>query len=178
MNIFDRITYMETKSVVKFVKTDDIADKVKALFGAEKEHLAKNLPKAIIEHVGGTSIPGSISKGDIDINIRVQPEDFEKTMEILKTIYKAHRPDTWPEGFACFKDVPRNLDIQLTIIGSAGDYFVMQREYLKNHPEVVSELNALKEQFEGKDEREYGNAKGKFFEHLNSIIIPSQNIND
>lgn len=154
---------------VKFVPTQDISVKIEALFESEKQKLI-DLFKGLeidIEHVGGTSVPDSISKGDLDINIRVKPMDFKRVIEILKKIYKINQPENWSPEFASFKDDARNLGIQLTIKGSKEDYFVAQREYLKIHPEKVTELNALKEMFEGKSMEEYRKAKNEFFKNLN-----------
>ena len=143
---------MET---VKFIKTEDITEKVSSLFASEKQKLSALLPNSNIEHVGGTSIPGTISKGDLDINIRVKLEDFEPTIKTLKTLYEINQAENWSTGFASFKDDSRELGVQVTVIGSPEDYFVIQREYLKNHPEVVFELNNLKKKFDGKDMNEY-----------------------
>lgn len=152
---------------VSFVKTADISEKINALFESEKQKLYGLFPDVDIEHIGGTAVPGSISKGDLDINIRVTTEDFESVIEALKTFYKINQPKNWSKEFASFKDDSRKLGVQVTVIGSPEDYFVAQREYLKNHPEAVSELNALKEKFEGRDMEEYRKAKEEFFENLN-----------
>ena len=158
---------MET---VHFVKTKDVAEKIEALFSFEKQRLSEVLSGADIEHIGGTSVPGSISKGDLDINIRVRFEDFERAIENLKKLYEINQPENWSNGFASFKDDTRNLGIQLTVIDSADDYFVAQRDYLRSHPEKVSELNLLKQKFEGKSMDEYRKEKEAFFEKLNSQL--------
>ncbi len=125
-----------------------------------------SFPDAQIEHIGGTSVPGSLTKGDLDINIRVRPEDFGRTTETLKKLYEINQPDNWTSGFASFKDDGRNLGVQLTVIGSPDDHFVPQRDYLNNHPEKVLEFNKLKEKFEGKSMEDYRKEKGEFFENL------------
>lgn len=151
---------------VHFVKTEKISEKIQSLFESEKAKLLELFPNADIEHIGGTAILGTISKGDLDINIRVEPKDFQEAVEILKGLYEINQPDNWTSGFASFKDDSRNLGIQLTVIGSDDDCFVAQREYLKSHPDKVEELNSLKEMFEGKNMDEYRKEKGKFFERL------------
>src|SRR3990167_11300559 len=99
---------------VNFIKTEDILKKINALFKIEKQKLTALFPDAVVEHVGGTSVPGSLSKGDLDINIRIAPEDFERAVETLKTLYEINQLDNWSEGFASFKDDSRGLGIQLT----------------------------------------------------------------
>lgn len=153
---------------VHFVKTDYIANKIDALFTTERQRLSTLLPNADIQHVCGTSVPGSISKGDLDINIRVRANEFPEVTKILTGLYQINQPDNWTPAFASFKDESRDLGIQLTVIGSIDDYFVAQRDYLREHPEKVSELNAIKEKFEGKNMHEYRKEKGKFFDRLNA----------
>ena len=160
---------------VTFIRTEEISEKITELFTSERQKLSELFPDADIEHVGGTSIPRSISKGDLDINVRVASKDFDETIKIFTTLYEINQPENWAEGYASFKDDSRELGIQVTIVGSLGDFFVAQREYLKDHPEAVSELNMLKEKFEGKDMNEYRKAKGAFFEKLNTHIFNQKN---
>ena len=154
---------MET---VHFVKTEEVSEKVNALFETEKIKLSKLFPHADIQHIGGTSVPGTISKGDLDINIRVAQAEFNTTIEKLKTIYEINQPNNWTAGFASFKDDSRDLGIQVTVIASPDDCFITQRDYLRERPEKVVQLNQLKERFEGKDMDEYRKEKGEFFEKL------------
>ncbi len=152
--------------------TDDIWEKTRSLFESEKSKLSDRFPNASIEHIGSTAIPGTLTKGDVDINVRLKLEEFDEVVEILKTLYKINQPENWTKEFASFKDDSRDLGIQVTVLGSAEDYFVAQREYLKSHPEAVTELNALKERFEGKNMDEYRGAKEEFYEKLNNNFSP------
>lgn len=155
---------------VHFVKTDDIRDKMEVLFVTEKRKLEMLFPSAQIEHVGGTCFKGTITKGDLDISIRIDVRKFKKIKEILKNLYQINQPDNWTETFASFKDDARNLGIQVTVLGSPNDYFVAQRDYLKNHSEAIMQYNALKERFEGKSMNEYRKEKNAFFEKLNRSL--------
>ena len=154
---------MET---IHFVKTEEISEKTDRLFETEKAKLSDLFRHADIQHIGSTSVPGTISKGDLDINIRVPQTDFDVTAEKLKTIYQINQFHNWTASFASFKDDSRDLGVQLTAIGSSDDCFVTQRDYLRAHPEKVAELNQLKEKFEGKSMEEYRKEKDVFFEGL------------
>ena len=152
--------------IVNFVPTENVLEKVEILFFDEKEKLSVVLPYAEIEHIGATSVPGTITKGDLDINVRVNLEKFQDATKILEGIYEINQPENWSEGYASFKDDSRDLGIQLTVLGSPDDFFVTQREYFKVHPDKVVELNAIKKEFEGKDMDEYRKAKGVFLRQL------------
>lgn len=153
-------------SKVYFVKTSEIAGKLNSFFETERNKLSGFFPDADIQHIGGTSVPNSISKGDLDINIRVNKSRFNKTIEKLKNIYDINQPENWTDNFASLKDDSRDLGVQVTVIDSPEDQFVAQRDFLITHPERLEELNKLKQNFEGKDMDEYRKAKSEFFEKL------------
>ncbi len=156
--------------LVTFVKTDGIRAKADAFFSTEKEKLLKLFPFTDIQHVGSTAVPGTLSKGDVDINVRVSAEKFETVVQKLKTLYEVNQSNNWTSSFASFKDDGRELGIQVISIGSPDDYFVAQRDYLKSHPAAVLEYNALKEKFEGGDMDIYRKAKGEFLKKLLELI--------
>ena len=66
-----QIRYNCYMQIVNFVPTENVLEKVEILFSDEKEKLSVVLPYAEIEHIGATSVPGTITKGDLDINVRV-----------------------------------------------------------------------------------------------------------
>ncbi len=73
----------QSMEIVHFVKTEEIAEKINDLFETERAILVKLFPDAAIEHIGGTSISGAISKGDLDINVRIKPEAFDLESESI-----------------------------------------------------------------------------------------------
>jgi GrpB-like predicted nucleotidyltransferase (UPF0157 family) len=156
--------------LVHFTKADDIRREIDALFAREKEKLSGLLPDVDIQHVGSTAVAGTLSKGDLDINIRVTSEQFPVLIEKLKTIYQIHQPENWTNGFASFKDDFRDLGIQVTVIGTLHDCFVAQRNYFRSHPEAVTDYNQLKRKFEGKNMADYRKEKAKFFEAMDGKL--------
>ncbi len=157
-------------SRVIFLKTDDVRGNAKTLFTSEKKKLTEIFPNAQIEHIGSTAIPCALTKGDIDINIRVGEKDFSEAVDTLKALYKINQPDNWTAAFASFNDDARHLGIQVTVTGSPDDCFVAQRDYFIDHPEVCAEYDVIKERCNGKDMEEYRFEKGKFFERLNLLL--------
>ncbi len=143
---------------------------VEQVFEKEKAKLIKIFPNIQIEHIGGTSVPGLITKGDLDINIRVQKDDFPTVVEKLKSIYQINQPENWTETYASFKDTIDGIDFgaQVTAVDSPEDYFLKHRDFLRTHPEVVEKFNQLKKKWEGKDMAEYRKEKSEFFEKLTS----------
>lgn len=154
---------------VYFSPNMEFAEKADRLFIAEREKIAAVIPGADIQHVGGTAIPDLLTKGDLDINVRVSETQFNNAVATLKNLYEIHQPENWSHTFASFKndhsyDLP--LGVQLTVIGAKGDHFVRHRDRLLKEPGLVQELNTLKNGFEGKGMDKYRAAKQIFLRRL------------
>ncbi len=154
---------------VYFKPAEDYIDSAGKLFEEQKLRLAPLLPGAEIEHIGSTSIPGLLTKGDLDINIRVAREDFEQAIGVLQQFYEVNQPENWNESFASFKDdhsFPLDFGAQLTVIGSELDDFVNLRDKLKSDGELLAAYNAMKSKYQGSSMDEYREAKAEFFYKL------------
>ena len=46
-------------------------DAVAAAFAVHRQQLEELLPGAEVQHIGSTAVPGSLTKGDLDINMSV-----------------------------------------------------------------------------------------------------------
>ena len=153
-------------NIVRFKLIDEFIDKAIEQFEAQKNRILALMPSADVQHIGSTAIPGSVTKGDLDINVRVPKEDFKETVAALKKLYQINQPKNWKSDFASFKNEPLNLGVQVTIIGSQADDFVRLRDILIDHPELLKEFNEMKQKFEGKGMDDYRKEKAEFFEKL------------
>ena len=125
------------------------------------------MPKADIQHIGSTAIPNAMTKGDLDLQARVEKDDFQEATAKLKKLYEINQPDNWTENYASFKDDKRNMGVQLTVRGSDDDrQFQEQQKLLGSNPEVLERYNKIKLSFNGKDIKDYRIARAKFFEEL------------
>lgn len=162
---------------MKFIPTQTILDTANKVF-AEKEILLKKLlPFAEVHHVGSTAIPGSVTKGDLDINIRVSQKDFDKSVEILKKHYAIAQPQNWKPYFASFQDNTEkriSTGIQLSVIDSDSDVFLKIKEVLLGNPKLLREYNEMKQEHEGDDQGAYWRKKDTFFKR----ILEDNNNND
>lgn len=153
---------------VYFKPAANFTDKANKLFKEQKNIISDLIPSAKIEHIGSTAIPGSITKGDLDMNIRILKENFNHTIKVLKKLYEINQPENWTENFASFKSRINGTDlgIQLTILSSSADDFVKLRNVLIKSPDLTKEFNLIKQTYNGKDIDEYRKEKAKFFERL------------
>jgi len=123
------------------------------------------LPDADVQDIGATSVPGLLTKGDVDINVRVSRQDFPKAVELLKSNFGVAQPENWGDGFASFSDegsYELPVGVQLTIIGESEDKFAGQQARLVTSPELVQRYNALKREYQGKEMGAYRDAKWAF----------------
>jgi len=154
--------------MVYFREQEKFRQRAQELFLKEQKRILRVVPNADIQHIGSTAIPDSLTKGDLDIQVRVKQKDFEKAQNALSKIYKSNKGNPPTKTYASFKDddakIP--LGVQLTVIGSKEDNFTALRDILVNDKKHLKAYNALKERYQGKPMREYRKAKGKFIENI------------
>ena len=153
---------------VSFVPESAIRGRVEAAFIHHRELLASLLPEAEAHHIGSTAVQGSLTKGDLDIQVRVAAEQFAHADAVLASHYERNIASTHSPTFSSFKDDSADppLGIQLTVAGGQDDFFCRLRDYLIAHPEVNERYNALKRRFDGALMADYRAAKSAFIEAL------------
>jgi len=134
----------------------------------EQKRILRVVPNADVQHIGSTAIPGSLTKGDLDIQVRVGQKDFKKAQKALSKIYKPNKGNPPTKTYASFKNnsakIP--LGVQLIVVGSKEDNFTALQDILVGNKKHLKAYNALKEQYQVKPMREYRKAKGKFVEKV------------
>lgn len=126
------------------------------------------LPWADVQHVGSTAVPGSLTKGDLDIQVRVPADRFAEAEACLAGRYDRNTGSLSNASFASFKndDLPIPLGIQLSAIDGPQDIFVRWRDLMLADPTLVDAYNALKRRFHGGDMGAYRAAKTAFIESV------------
>jgi GrpB-like predicted nucleotidyltransferase (UPF0157 family) len=132
--------------------------------------LAALLPKAEFHHVGATAIPGALTKGDVDVALRVDAEDFPAAVTALKSQFVTKQPQNWTDTFASFGDdtsFPFPLGIQLVTRNSENDIFLFLHEYFTSDASHLAEYNRIKQEYAPLGAQEYWKAKDRL---LSSIL--------
>jgi GrpB-like predicted nucleotidyltransferase (UPF0157 family) len=125
------------------------------------------VPHADVQDMGGTAVPGLLTKGDVDVSVRVTSESFAAACEVLRNSFVVHQPENWTDGYASFADessYPLPVGVQVTIMGHSDDRFLQQRDRLLDDPALVAKYNDLKRAYEGSTQDEYRPAKWAFIE--------------
>jgi GrpB-like predicted nucleotidyltransferase (UPF0157 family) len=136
-----------------------------SLFASICAELAAMLPaSADIRHVGATAIPGCLTKVDLDIVVRIDPQDFALADHALEARFKRNLGSVRTASFAAFEDTGASphLGVQLVAVGSEYDDFHRFAEALRADPVLVGAYNRLKQAWHGKPMDEYRAAKDAF----------------
>jgi GrpB-like predicted nucleotidyltransferase (UPF0157 family) len=107
-------------------------------------------PMKMERTVGSTAVPGSLTKGDLDICVLVPADDFDSAATALAHRYRIHQPENWTEAFASFIAPPDDgidIGVQLTIEDGTGeDWFIGWRERLRSDPSLQTRYDRLKQE--------------------------------
>ncbi|MCJ2092532.1 GrpB family protein [Methylobacterium sp. J-072] len=117
------------------------------MFAVVRRTLEPVLPAATeILHVGATAIPGCLTKGDLDIVVRVEGQGFAAAESCLAARFARNDGSVRTDDFAAFEDTGRmpHLGIQLTVKDGPLDVFHRFAAALRADPELVARYNALK----------------------------------
>ena len=136
-----------------------------ALFTTVQKELATLLPaSAEILHIGATAVPGCLTKGDLDIVVRVARSDFVNAECVLTDRFARNSGSVHTEEFAAFEDDERSphLGIQLTVTDSALDVFHHFVEALRGNSDLVRHYNEIKLAHRGQPMADYRAAKDIF----------------
>lgn len=156
------------KEIVTFAPEKNYRDKAEKVFQKHQSLIRNSLPEVEIYHVGSTAVKGSLTKGDVDLQVRVSQEDFDKAKEILMRLYDINKGSDQTSFFCAFEkeDEILPLGVQLTVIGSSVDNFRKLTQFFIENPTFIESYNQLKREFEGKDMKLYRNEKSIFIAKL------------
>ena len=157
------------------------SEKYKQLFSKEKSKLKKVFPKAKIEHVGSTSIPGLGGKSIIDIVIKTPRNKINQFLKKLKELgYESNleHPKNDKRVFLQrrikYREKERDIHVHLVSDNKFWDSFIVVRDYLRDHDKECKEYARIKKEAikhatgEGKKYRKY---KNTFLERILKLAL-------
>jgi GrpB-like predicted nucleotidyltransferase (UPF0157 family) len=133
---------------IELVREEEIRERVAAIFARRREELEGLVPGARVEHVGSTAVPGSLTKGDLDICVIVEGEEFEPASRALAQRFRIHQPENWSPTLASFTaplEDGIDVGVQLVPAGSPDERaFVGWRDRLRADPQLRARYDELK----------------------------------
>src|SRR5687768_5141005 len=139
-----------------------------ARFVLERERLRLSaLTTGQLELTGGSSVPGALTVGDIDLHLRVDPAKFAESVACLREVYDPVHLEIWTESLATFAVSGEPVGIAVTPIGSEHDRrFSEAWQRLRTDPTLLGAYNRMKRDHADGTDAEYLAAKVDFFNSL------------
>lgn len=154
---------------MKLKKYEEYSSHVEVLFTKLSQELRLVLPDARIEHIGSSSIPESISKGDLDVFVGVDQVNFNDALEKIKKIGFVEKEGTFRSNVLCMLVTTKydhDVAVQIVSNGSEFEDFLRFRNILRSSSDLVKEYNEVKLLAENLDENEYRKSKNDFITHV------------
>jgi len=168
-----------------FVNSDDIWEETQGVFQRSRQDILRVLPGADVQHTGSTALRGALTKGDVDIQVRINKDSFENGKSALGKHYQTHRPELWTPSLALFHYDGEHLPvgIALVVAGSGQDEFDKLRDLFTQDPTLLTRYNQLKKSHLESPDAAYRAAKAAFFgplgkSHLLNVPISRENMTD
>jgi GrpB-like predicted nucleotidyltransferase (UPF0157 family) len=134
-----------------------------------REQILTVLPSARIEHIGSSSMEGTVSKGDLDVFVGVAQSSFEHAIGVLQSLqFKIKENTLRTDALCAFEsyEYPLDVGIQLVATGSEFECFLVFRDLINGNEDLRDRYNQLKVDATGLDPQEYRTIKSKFIESL------------
>jgi GrpB-like predicted nucleotidyltransferase (UPF0157 family) len=151
---------------MRFVERDPIAREIAQAYATQREIVRSLVPRSRIRHIGSTAIPGSITKGDIDLLVSVASDLMSVADSRLSTCFHRNKGSGRSATFSSFVGYrkPFHIGVQLVARGSADEREFLTVQTWLARPSVVKKYNSLKRKFEGRSASAYRKAKTAFIE--------------
>ena len=141
---------------------------VHARFVLERERVRLSaLTAGDLVLTGGSSVPGALTVGDIDLHLRVDPAEFAASVALLREVYHPVHLEIWSESLATFAIPGEHVGIAVTPIGSEHDRrFSEAWRRLRTDSTLLEAYNRMKRDHAHDADAEYLAAKADFFNWL------------
>ena len=154
---------------LRFLEPHQYQSGVAQLYEEITSDVGRLLPSARIEHIGASSIPGAVSKGDLDVFVGVEPEDLSKAVQLLVHNGYVVKPDTLRDESLCMlENSAHEYPVALQIVANGSEYemFLTFRDRVRQSKSLLKEYNQMKYLCEGMSENTYREHKSAFIDKV------------
>src|SRR5262249_15549933 len=93
-----------TMTTVELKPVSEVRPQAERVVSRVFARLAALLPDAELHHIGATALPTGVTKGDVDVLVRVPAAGFPAAVAALRRDFAVKQPDNWTAEFASFGD--------------------------------------------------------------------------
>ena len=151
---------------VELRDVSEVAELARRVVEEFERETAGVLAEAEVHHIGATSMPFGRTKGDVDVNVRVEARAFADVVAALRENYDVAQPENWSPEFASFSTDRYSLPfgIQVTVIGSPNDHLLSLRDRMRADPELLRRYDECKAAAANAGPAGYWEAKNAFLQ--------------
>lgn len=139
-----------------------------AILETQRRRLAELRVPGELSLIGGSSVPGALTRGDVDLHLRVEERDFRAVVDVLRTELPVVHAEIWSSTLATFAvPAPRSTGLAVTPRGLEHDIrFTRSWQLLAADPDLVRAYNAAKLADGGVGDDGYERRKSEFFDRI------------
>ncbi|MFC0557784.1 GrpB family protein [Halalkalibacter alkalisediminis] len=154
--------------IVTFFQQETFREAAHKVIQKHKQLIQTCIPGVEIRHIGSTATEGLLTKGDVDLQVRVGDKQFNRARVALLGLYELNRGSFQTSYFCAFEKMDEQLPlgVQLTVKHSGIDHFWKVTEFFKGNPTYIQLYNELKRKYEGKEMEAYRKEKADFFHQI------------
>ena len=156
--------------MMKFYSQDEYLEKLTQIFESLKIKIYEVLPQSSVDHIGSSAIYGALSKGDLDILVRVDQANFFESIASIQSLGFEIKKGTLRTEELCmlYTTAFQNEDVAIQIVarGSEFEFFITFRDILNSSIELVQSYNQLKLDSVNLTPEEYRAKKSIFIERV------------
>lgn len=96
---------------VSFFNRNDLLPVAEEVFTSQRKRIKNFISNADVQHIGSTAIPNSLTKGDVDIQVRISFTVFLPAVDALFNMYEINDGSIKTSEFRAFKDDSLSLPL-------------------------------------------------------------------
>jgi len=126
------------------------------------------VPGVVVEHIGATALASGMTKGDVDLNVRVALERLGEVTDALGEMGSPAQYQSWTATFTSLRSdrYALALGVQVTAIDGPEDFFVLIRNAMRASPELAASYDRCKRAAAPLGPQRYWEAKDRFLGEL------------
>jgi len=152
---------------VRLRPAEEVLDQALIIAAVERARLRALGVVGELVLTGGSSVAGALTRGDVDLHLRVRPVTFTSVVALLKETYVVVHPEIWGPTLATFA-VPAALPAGMAVTPAGSEHdlrFTRTWKLLAADPALLADYNAGK-LAAGAGEDTYEDRKSAFFDRL------------
>lgn len=155
--------------MLKFLEAHQYQGEISRLYEEIAKEVGQLLPNARVEHIGASSIPGAVSKGDLDVFVGVARDTLEQAVTLLERNGYREKSNTLRNESLCMlesKAYEYPVALQVVVNESQFETFLKFRDALRDREALLKEYNQMNKLCEGMSENDYRSRKSEFLEKV------------